>query len=98
MPGTQPFRLFFDHGAPGPAITCSANGHLPPAIEWIRDNGRGLPSGILQQNALSSNGEVVTQLRWQRQMEFTDSGNYICQAFNNNGTDSVTLELLVQSK
>ena len=98
IPGTQPLHLIFNDGAPGPAITCSASGYPPPVVEWIRDNGRGLPSGILQQVAPSSNGEKAIQLRWQREMEFTDSGSYVCRAFNNNGTDSATLELLVQSK
>ena len=95
-PGQQLY-LIFDHGAPAPTITCLADGYHPPTVEWIKDNGRGLPTGILQQN-IPSNREVAVQLRWQRMMEFTDSGSYICRASNNNGNDSATLDLLVQSK
>ena len=100
MHGTQPLYLNFDDGARGPTITCSANGYPRPAVEWIRENGRGLPSGIVQQDApsSSSNGEVATQLRWRRDMEFTDSGFYVCRAFSNGGTYNATLELLVQRK
>ena len=98
IPGTQPLYLIFDHGAPRPTITCSANGNPLPTVQWVRGNGGGLPSGILQQNAPSSNREVAKQLSWQRNMEFTDSGSYVCRAFNSNGTDNATLELLVQSK
>ena len=97
--GGQPLHLSFDHGTPGPTgITCSADGYLPPTVKWTRGNGRGLPSGILQQSAPSSNGKAAVQLRWQRVMEFTDSGPYICRAFNDNGTDSASLELLVRSE
>ena len=100
MHGTQPLFLNFDDGARGPTITCSANGCPRPTVEWIRENGRGLPSGIVQQDApsSSSNGEVATQLRWRRDMEFTDSGFYVCRAFSNGGTYNATLELLVQCK
>ena len=95
----QSLYLIFDHGAPGPTgITCSADGYLPPTVEWTRGNGRGLPSGILQQSTPSSNGNAAVELRWQRVMEFTDSGSYVCRAFNVNGTDSASLELLVRSE
>ena len=95
MPGQQLY-LIFDDGAPGPTITCSADGYLPPFVEWIKGNGRGLPHGISQN--VSSNGEVAVQLRWEREMDFTDSGSYVCRASNSNGTSTATLELLVQSK
>ena len=90
----QELYLIFDDNAVGPTILCSASGNLPPAVEWIRENGRGLPSGISQ--SVQSNGNVL--LRWQRPMEFTDSGSYLCQASNNIGNSSTSLEILVQSK
>ena len=90
----QGLYLIFDNNAVGPTILCSANGNLPPAVEWIRENGRGLPSGISQ--LVQPNGDVV--LRWQRPMEFTDSGSYLCQASNNIGNSSTFLEILVQRK
>ena len=95
----QPLYLIFDDGAAGPTITCSASGYLLLTVEWIRDNGRGIPDGILQQNVSLSSGETAAVLlSWQREMEFTDSDSYICRATNNNGINSVILELLVQCK
>ena len=96
MPSQQLY-LILDDGVPGLTITCSADGYLPPTVEWVKDNGGGLPHGILQHN-IPSNGEVAVQLRWQREMDFTDSGFYVCRASNSNGTNTATLELLVQSK
>lgn len=85
----QHLYLAFDDGAPGPTIACSASGHLPPTIEWIRQNGQQLQNGLSQLN-----GQVL--LQWQRPMEFTDSGVYVCQASNNFGNSTADLELLVQ--
>ena len=90
----QPFYFVFDQGAPGPTIVCSADGSLPLTIRWVQQNGRGLPHGLFQ--TVQPNGDV--QLRWQRPMEFTDSGSYICQASSSNGNSFATLQVLVQSK
>lgn len=90
----QGLYLIFDENVRGPSILCSGSGNLPPTVRWVRENGRGLPSGISQ--SVQSNGNVL--LRWQRPMEFTDSGSYHCQASNNVRNSSVSLEILVQSK
>ena len=90
----QGLYLIFDDSAQGPNILCVGSGNLPPTVRWIRENGRGLPSGISQ--SVQPNGNVL--LRWQRPMEFTDSGSYHCQASNNVGNSSASLEILVQSK
>ena len=90
----QGLYLIFDENAQGPSILCSGSGNLPPTVRWVRENGRGLPSGISQ--SVQSIGNVL--LRWQRPMEFTDSGSYHCQASNNVRNSSVSLEILVQSK
>ena len=90
----QQLYLVFDDGASSPSITCSSDGYPSPAVSWVQESGRGLPSGI-SQNVLPS-GDV--QLRWRRPVEFTDSGTYICESFNNIGNSSATLEVLVQSK
>ena len=90
----QELYLEFDDNAQGPTILCSSGGHLPPTIGWVRENGGGLPNGISQTVLL--NGEVL--LRWQRPIEFTDSGSYHCQASNNIANSSASLELLVKSE
>ena len=87
-----PLHLVFNECAPGPTIMCLANGYPPPTLEWIQDSGRGLPSGISQSTIQS--GEV--QLIWQRPIQLTDSGSYICQASNSQGR--ATAEVLVQSE
>ena len=89
----QQLYLAFDDGAPGPTIACSADGHLPPTVEWIHQNGGQLQNGLSQSSQF--NGQVL--LQWQRPIEFTDSGVYACQASNNIGNSTADLELLVQS-
>ena len=93
----EPLYLVRNDGDQGPTVVCSATGNPPPSIRWTQENGRGLPSGIVQ-STLPGSGDV--ELRWQRSMEFTDSGSYICQASNNigNGFSAATLDVLVQSK
>ena len=93
-PGQELPYLIFDENTQGPNILCSASGNLPPTVRWTRENGRGLPSGISQ--SVQSNGSVL--LRWQRPMEFTDSGSYYCQASNNVRNISASVEILVESK
>ena len=89
----QQLYLAFDDGAPAPTIACSADGYLPPTIEWIRQNGKQqLQDGLT--HGRQFNGQVL--LQWQRPMEFTDSGVYACQASNNFGNSTADLELLVQ--
>ena len=91
----QPLYLVFDHGAPGPTIMCSGDGYLPPTLQWVLQNGQGLPHGIFQRSQSTLGG---VQLRWLRPMEFTDSGRYFCQASNRNGNSSAILDVLVRSK
>ena len=90
----QHLYLEFDDGDPAPTILCSADGYLPPTLVWVQENGQGLPHGLFQHT--QPNGDV--ELRWQRAMDFTDSGSYFCRATNQNGNISATLQLLVQSK
>ena len=90
----QQLYLVFDDGEFTPTITCSAGGYLTPTIRWVQESGRGLPIGISQR--IQPNGDL--QLRWQRAIEFIDSGTYICEASNNIGNSSATLQILVQSK
>ena len=90
----RPLYRIFDEKTQGPNILCSGSGNLAPTIRWIRENGRGLPSGIAQ--TVQPNGDVL--LIWQRPLEFTDSGSYHCQASNNIGNISASFEILVQSK
>ena len=91
----QRLHLVFDEGAPGPTIACLADGYLPPTVEWIKDNGRSLPSEVAQQNG---NGDIQLLLRWERPLKFSDSGCYVCLASNNIGIGNVTVEILLQSK
>lgn len=90
-PGQQ-LCLAFDDGAQGPTIACSADGHVPPTVEWIQQNGRPLQNGLAQSSQLD--GQAL--LFWQRPMEFMDSGVYDCQASNNFGNSTAVLELQVQ--
>ena len=90
----QLLHLVFDEGVPGPTIVCSADGYLPPMVEWIKDNERSLPSEVAQQNG---NGDMQL-LRWERPLLFSDSGFYVCLASNSVGIGNATVEILVQSK
>ena len=86
--------LQFDNGASPPTIVCSVDAYPPATLEWVQDNGKGLPHGITQR--VVDDGDV--HLRWQRNMQFTDSARYICRASNSLGNSSASLDVLVQSK
>ena len=74
-------------------VTCSSDGYLPPSISWEPSILSAIPAGISQQTSVSG-----LELRWERAVEYMDSGTYDCVATNDNGTSSVQLELLVQCK
>ena len=72
-----------------PTFTCSADGWPTPILSWGR--GEALPNGV----SLIPSGRNLT-LAWHRALEYTDSGNYTCNATNSVGISSVRLELLVR--
>ena len=91
----QRLHIILEDGDPGPNITCSADGHLPPTVMWMREHGsQDVPSDVTQ----VFQGDSVVRLQWLRPVKFTDSGSYVCRASNNVGTGIAILEVLVQSK
>ena len=93
---STPYRLNLTHGDEGPTFACMSSGYFPPTLTWQKDNGGSpLPNQV---NSVidSSDVQPIHELRWSRSLRYTDSGTYSCTAENDNGTDTATLDLLVQ--
>lgn len=86
--------LVLHDGDHGPTVVCESDGNPPARIEWSRENGTVLPSGLSQISSHNHRLSLV-QLHWQRAVVFSDSGWYVCRATNNIGTSDATLQLLV---
>ena len=76
-------------GDQGFVYSCQSEGFPVPTVTWSRVGG--LPAGVTQRG---SNFELV--LKWNRILEYTDSGVYICTTTNDLGESIVVLNLLVE--
>ena len=85
-------KVVAEEGDPGPAFTCSGDGFPVPGSIWGGQNGGvTFPSGVSRVEEMQN-----SVLLWARALQYTDSGNYTCNAANSAGTSSATLELLVR--
>ncbi len=47
---------------------------------------------------MEEDGRIVEELVWERLLEYSDSGQFKCTAFNSNGTSSAALNISVIRK
>ncbi len=89
----QVFQVIAEEGEPAPTFSCFSDGSPPPTLSWEgQDGGVALPNGV----ALVPRRQNLA-LMWNRVLEYTDSGSYVCTASNGVGAaSSVRLELLVR--
>ena len=81
-----------EEGDSAPTFSCSSEGAPQPTLSWRgQDGGVALPSGVTMAPT-SQNLALV----WSRALQYTDSGNYVCNASNSVGSSAVRLELLVR--
>ena len=90
----QVLQVVAEEGDSAPTFTCSSDRWPAPTLSWGGQNrGMALPSGV----SLIPSRQNLT-LAWHRPLEYTDSGNYTCNATNSVWISSVRLELLVRRK
>ena len=78
-----------------PDFSCNATGFPRPIFMWVGPNQGGtFPSGVITRN----NPASLQTLTWNRKVELTDSGKYVCKATNSQGNSSTVLSLTVQGK
>ena len=83
-----------EEGDSAPTFTCSVDGSHVRDLSWGGMNrGTALPSEV----SLVPRRQNLA-LTWHRALEYTDSGNYTCNATSDAGASSVRLELLVRRK
>ena len=93
---STPYRLNLTHGDEGLTFVCTSSGYFPPTLTWQKDNGGSPLPDHINPVVDSSGVQPIHELRWSRSLRHTDSGTYSCTAENDNGTDTATLDLLVQ--
>ncbi len=76
-------------GDPRVIFSCISEGFPNPTVTWSRAGG--LPLGIASRK---SNSELL--LEWNRNLLYTDSGEYICTSWNNVGKNTSMIILLVE--
>ncbi len=86
---TQGLNLTRQDGDPRVIFSCISEGFPNPTVTWSRAGG--LPMGVA---ARKSNSELL--LEWNRNLLYTDSGEYICTSQNNVGTNAVKINFLVE--
>ena len=94
---SSPRHIDLTDGDEGPTFSCTADGYLRPVLLWRRGDGLPLPDGVDSVN-VSGREQPVLELRWSRNLRFTDSGSYVCMAVNDNGTSTAELDVLVRRK
>ena len=72
-------------------LTCETRGDPPITIRWMKSGGKPLEEGRIHQTA-NANGLDLNISRTDPE----DSGHYVCQAANIFGSDSASIQLVIQ--
>lgn len=84
-----------DDGNPSPTFSCSSDDVPLSGLTWTKGSG----SGILPREVTVATSSNKINLEWNRDLVYTDSGQYRCTAASNQvGTNVAILNLLVRCK
>lgn len=71
-------------------FSCLSEGSTSLSITWVgKDGGTTLPDGVERESS---------DLVWNRNMQYTDSGQYLCNISGDNEVSTATLDLFVRRK
>lgn len=87
----QTLRLVVDQGHFISHYSCFSDSLLPTNLTWRLDG----ESSTISEGSEANDG---LKLEWNKKMDFSDSGKYICTGTNKNGDSTAVIDLIVKRK